>query len=58
VAAVGEFLDDFGVGRAVTEHEIDEVAVLTRESRDFTSSPPSVGAGLRTASISLRGIFG
>jgi hypothetical protein len=42
--ALGKFLDDFGVGGAITEQEIDELAVLTREAREFTGSPPSVGA--------------
>jgi hypothetical protein len=43
VAALGKFLDDFGVGGAIAEHDVDELAVLTREPGDFTGSPPTGG---------------
>jgi len=53
VAALGKFLDDFGVGSAITEHEIEELAVLTGEPRDLTSSPPTGRAGVRIRRVGM-----
>ncbi len=43
IAVAGKFLDDIGVGRAVAEHEIEELADAVGEASDFAA--PTAGGG-------------